>query len=95
MSFMEKLDVITSLGNKLVIACRCPRATCQILHWSNIIPEGCMQSCWAITNTYASVRTYASEVHGSVCVCVDCYSCSRINEVQVRVSSHANHGFVK
>ncbi len=32
--------------------------------------------------------TCASEVYGSVCVtvCVDCYSCSRINEVQVRVS---------
>ena len=28
----------------------------------------------------------ASEVYGSVSVCVDCYSCSRINEVQVRVS---------
>ncbi len=28
----------------------------------------------------------ASKVYGSVCVCVDCYSCSRINEVQVRVS---------
>ncbi len=28
-----------------------------------------------------------------VCVCVDCYSCSRINEAQVRVSSHV-FGFV-
>ena len=30
----------------------------------------------------------ASEVYGSVCVCVcvDSYSCSKINEVQVRVS---------
>ncbi len=30
----------------------------------------------------------ASEVYGSVfvCVCVDYFSCSRINEVQVRVS---------
>ena len=32
----------------------------------------------------------ASDVYGIVfvclCVCVDCYSCARINEVQVRVS---------
>ncbi len=27
-----------------------------------------------------------SKVYGSVSVCVECYSCSTINEVQVRVS---------
>ncbi len=39
------------------------------------------------THHYASVRACASEVYGSVrvcvCVCVNCYSCSVINEVQV------------
>ncbi len=43
-----------------------------------------------ISSSYVSVCACASEVYGSVfvclCVCVDCYSCSRINEVQVRVS---------
>ncbi len=36
---------------------------------------------------YASVPM-RSEVYGSVCVCVcvECYSCSMLNEVQVRVS---------
>ncbi len=38
----------------------------------------------------------ASEVYGSVFVwvCVDCYSCSRINEVQVRVSIGFYHVFL-
>ncbi len=44
--------------------------------------------------TLEALYACASEVYGSVfvclcvcvSVCVDCYSCSRINEVQVRVS---------
>ncbi len=39
-------------------------------------------------NNYASVRMRKRGIQYIVClcVCVDCYSCSRINEVQVRVS---------
>ncbi len=39
---------------------------------------------------YASVRMHKRDIHAVVClcVCVDYNSCSRINEVQVRVSSH-------
>ena len=32
----------------------------------------------------------ASDVYGSVYVCVDCYSCSMINQVQARVFSHVD-----
>ncbi len=35
---------------------------------------------------YASVRIRKRGIRLCVCVCVDYFSCSRINEVQVRVS---------
>ena len=41
-----------------------------------------MPLCACAGEIYGSVFA----VHVSVCLYVDCYSCSRINEVQVRVS---------
>ncbi len=48
-----------------------------------------------IKDNNALVCACASEVYGSVfcvcvCVCVDCYSCSMVNEVQVKVCIQAS-----
>ncbi len=42
-----------------------------------------MPRCACASEVYGRVFVY---MYVSVCVSVDCYSCSRINEVQVRVS---------
>ncbi len=49
-----------------------------------ISTEASACTCGAfISHYYASVHMRKRGIYGSVFVCADCYSCSRINEVQV------------
>ncbi len=60
------------------------------VQYAIIIIIGTAKSCMILSAIIMPRCACVSEVYGSVfvclCVCVECYSCSRINEVQVRVS---------